>query len=84
MNNGQVPANIEIFTKNINIYPNPANDYFIIKAPQANFIEISDLLGKKYLSLSDPKGQIRIQTSSWSNGVYIVRVDDVVNKVIIQ
>jgi hypothetical protein len=68
----------------VNVYPNPASDYLIVETDFAKNISVFDFNGKKVLSMKDVSNGIRIQTSSWSNGLYLIQTNDRVFKVIIQ
>ncbi|MGC6428264.1 MAG: CotH kinase family protein [Flavobacteriales bacterium] len=83
-NNGQLPATVNIYDSNVSIYPNPASDYFIVDFDNAKNLEVVNLLGKSYFKTSNIKPNTIISTSSWPSGIYLIRVDDVVKKLIIQ
>lgn len=63
--------------KNISLYPNPASDYVKIYIPsfinEVTNIEVFDILGKMQISKKNiVKGENIINTSTLSNGIYIV------------
>lgn len=59
------------------LYPNPAKEWVNLNnLPQGSFIEIFDLSGKMIFNKKDSTGNIRINTSSFTNGVYIIKVQD--------
>ena len=82
-NNGQHSVDIEQWTNSVKVFPNPANDFLTIEANAQN-IEITDVLGKKYLNLSNVRNSARVNTSSWPSGLYIINLDGQTEKVIIQ
>jgi hypothetical protein len=82
-NNGQHSVEIEQWTNSVKVFPNPANNFITIEA-SANTIEISDVLGKKYLTISNIRNSVRVNTSSWPSGLYIINIDGQTEKVIIQ
>ncbi|MDR1591329.1 MAG: T9SS type A sorting domain-containing protein [Prevotellaceae bacterium] len=65
----------DIVTDNrINVYPNPFAEYIIINNTTDNGVAvICDLHGKTVLTTTITKGNNRIDTSSLSRGVYILR-----------
>lgn len=59
------------------IYPNPAKDWVNLDhLPQGSSIDLFDLSGKVIFNKKNNTGKIRINTSSFSNGVYIIKVQD--------
>jgi hypothetical protein len=76
-------VDIEQWTNSVKVFPNPANDFLTIEANAQN-IEITDVLGKKYLNLSNVRNSARVNTSSWPSGLYIINLDGQTEKVIIQ
>ena len=68
----------------VKVYPNPASNYLIIDIDYADNIKVFDLYGKQVLSLSKVSNGVRVQTSNWENGLYLVQVNDQVFKVIVQ
>ncbi len=60
--------------ENINIYPNPANDYIYVIADANASYKISNITGKIILS-GNLDGDKKISTSELSKGVYFIKVD---------
>lgn len=62
--------------RNFEIYPNPVNDYLIIEQPGLGLrnIEIVDLNGKVIISSVSSEPKTRIETSSLTTGLYIVKI----------
>ena len=59
------------------IYPNPANEYFILTSTIANGkISISDMNGRVVLDQVTVGTSIKINTSTFTNGVYFVEFSD--------
>jgi hypothetical protein len=60
------------------IYPNPASEEFFIKLNSFNLynIEIIDVLGRLLISKESVKGLIAIKTAEFSNGTYLIRIQD--------
>ncbi len=70
-----------ILTEKINIYPNPAKNYIIIKLPviemDKNYnIEIYNYLGQQIqnFSLTNQDHETYINTSLWNDGIYFIRI----------
>jgi hypothetical protein len=80
------PTNLsnEDFTNGlIKIYPNPVENYFMILALEENLqIEIFDVLGKKIHSKKTNSLETRIETNDFSEGVYLVKIQDNKNQLI--
>jgi hypothetical protein len=82
-NNGQQPVAIQQWTNSVKVFPNPAKNFITIEANAKN-IEVTDVLGKKYLNLSNVRNSARVNTSTWPCGLYIINVDGYTEKIIIQ
>lgn len=82
-NNGFHTTEINEWNKPFKIFPNPAKDFFTIEA-NAKQIAINDLLGKNYLNISNVSSSVRINTSSWPKGLYLINIDGNTQKIIIQ
>ena len=73
----------------VQLYPNPTNDYFNIELVNSNqfidSISIYDIHGKKLLSINDVNNQItQISTRKFSNGIYFVELKNVTGGKIIK
>lgn len=82
-NNGQHSVDIQQWTNSVKVFPNPANHFITIEA-NAQSIEVTDVLGKRYLNLSNVSNSARVNTSTWPSGLYIINIDGQTEKVIIQ
>lgn len=56
------------------IYPNPAKDNLTVESDEADFMEIYNVLGSKVFSSDMKGGNIRVNLSDFSEGVYFVRL----------
>ena len=67
-----------------NILPNPATDWISIKIdfPQNNYIELSDINGKILLSQIITKKETTIDLRDLSNGTYLIKIDQSVERFI--
>lgn len=58
-----------------NLYPNPAKDFFYVDhLPKETIISITDMSGRKLFSQKYNEEKIKINTSTFSEGIYIVQV----------
>ena len=76
-------TNTANYESNINIYPNPANEYITIDFGNLDNVEgwnikIINILGQEVLS--QPMDNDKINVSELSKGVYIIRISDGVNQ----
>lgn len=68
-------ASLEEFSNNFSVYPNPATDQVTIEGEQPiDNIQIIDLNGRIVYSNKSNDNAININTTLWSKGVYVVRV----------
>jgi len=63
--------------KNVSIYPNPVHDYFVVDfdGNKELRLEVYNSIGEKIYQKTVANG-IVINTSSWSSGVYFVKIGD--------
>lgn len=58
-----------------NLYPNPAKDFFYLDhLPKETTISITDMSGRKLFSQKYHEEKVRINTSEFTNGIYMVQV----------
>lgn len=73
-------------TKNnlLKVYPNPAKDHVVISniSKGAN-ISVYDLSGKILFQTKSPGNSLNINTSSYKNGIYLVKVGENTTKIIV-
>ncbi|MBP6455704.1 MAG: CotH kinase family protein [Chitinophagaceae bacterium] len=83
--NNNYPLEVKIQPKNINwkLYPNPAENEFIIETEKKQPLIIYDILGKKQLTTIVDK-KININTSQWQQGIYFVKCGNEVKKLVVQ
>jgi len=70
---------IQISSNEFNIYPNPATDEFTIQSSKfkvGDVINVLDVMGRMVYQtkISTANTSIKIQTSSWMNGIYLVQI----------
>ena len=70
----------------IRVYPNPAEDFFMVEimnqSSEVN-VDVYDLLGKSMLS-SKMNHSLSVPTADWPSGLYMVRVGNTVQKVMVR
>jgi len=68
----------------IKIHPNPAQNYIVIQVSKLKImnIEVLDMTGKVLINISDYSNQSRVDISNLQNGIYFVRIGNVINKFI--
>ena len=62
----------EVVMADLSVYPNPVVNYVQVKGVEVKHLEVLDLAGRRLLSVADAD---RIDVSSLSNGVYMLRID---------
>ncbi len=77
-----LPTEELISNYNLNLYPNPAQDMIVIEwdysmHPQ---FEVFDILGRPVTQFQATGGRKYLDTSTWSEGIYFIRIDNVVTK----
>ncbi len=60
--------------ENFSIYPNPAEDYFIIELGVDATIKLFDLTGREILYRKAERGSINLNVRGLSKGIYIVKI----------
>lgn len=68
--------NENTFEKNINIFPNPTNDYIHIKGANGTQISIYNILGEKVKEISNTSATMNISMADLSKGTYVIRITD--------
>jgi cyanophycinase-like exopeptidase len=62
-------------TESVQMFPIPFRDHLTIKTNESSQIKIYDLQGREIIS-STSESEFNIKTSSWSEGIYIVKIDN--------
>ena len=63
----------ENILNNVNIYPNPAEDFIMINSENVEFAEVIDIYGR-VITASEINGETRIDMSNFADGIYYVRL----------
>ena len=69
---------------NFSIYPNPAISKLTIESSEIGIIKIKNLLGKTIYKVRKNNYQHEINTSNLANGIYILQLNGMSSKVLIQ
>lgn len=65
-------VNLQLLSKeNIYCYPNPFNNYLEV-GNLSEDLQIQDICGREIYYLRQPRGQIKINTEKWPDGLYLV------------
>lgn len=70
--------------KGIDVYPNPANNYIIVKGDDIQNVEIFDMMGRKLISRDVEETSLMINIGTLKSGIYVIRCVDADNSVTIQ
>ena len=65
-----------VSTEAVNVYPNPAHDYFTVSLPPNTdaVMDIMDMSGRSVISGKNIKGQEKISVQTLQPGIYTIRV----------
>jgi len=67
----------EAVEQNLNLYPNPANNVFVVEAKEMGnaAVVVTDMQGKVVFNGNMNAGALSMNVADWSNGVYMVSVN---------
>lgn len=80
----------EVFGQNINVYPNPANNFLAISGlgNMPSTISITDVLGREVIRLNTVNDVQTVDVSTFDRGVYLVKISQngqtVIRKIIVE
>ena len=60
----------------IMLYPNPASDYVTLSGEKLGTVRVYNALGQKMEELEANGSELRINTMSYENGIYVVKTDE--------
>jgi len=80
----QVSGISDIKTIDFKLYPNPATDFIEVELPYATALQIFDLNGKLVLSKDLKKGTNHLSINNLNSGIYMVKVENTVKKLIVE
>jgi len=70
--------------KNFSIYPNPASSKITIESSEIGIVKIINLLGEKIYKARKSSYLTKINTSQFAKGIYILQLNGMTSKVLIQ
>ena len=68
-------TSVEDNTAAFSIYPNPANDHVLLKGEIQGLVTIYNALGQQVAELMNEGQELRIPTTGYENGIYVVKVN---------
>ena len=60
----------------VTLYPNPANDFVTLKGENLGTIRVYNALGQKVDEFEANKNELRISTTGYENGLYVVKAGE--------
>lgn len=66
--------------ENINVRPNPAQDYFFIEGQNIVSVEVFNAIGQNVEKLEVRSNNVKINTSKYNEGIYFVKILSLDNK----
>ena len=60
----------------INLFPNPANENVTLKGENLGMVHVFNVMGQKVEEFEANGSELRINTTSYENGVYFVKTDE--------
>ena len=69
---------------NFSVFPNPANNKITIESNETGIIKIKNLLGKTIYKARKSNYLLEINTSQFANGIYILQLNGMSTKLLIQ
>ena len=73
---------INIFSSELNIYPNPVKDILSIEGQNISNVEIIDINGKVIRTIKNIDSKITIDVSTLTQGIYFVKIGNQVRKLV--
>ncbi|MDL2262280.1 choice-of-anchor J domain-containing protein, partial [Bacteroidales bacterium OttesenSCG-928-I21] len=70
----QVSAEHETMGRNINVYPNPANDIINISAAEGANVKVLNITGQELINVNNAVENQKIDISNLQPGVYVIQV----------
>ncbi|MCL2073489.1 MAG: T9SS type A sorting domain-containing protein [Marinilabiliaceae bacterium] len=61
---------------NIEVYPNPANDYISIKGIENATIILNNMIGKQVIKLHNCNENSKIEIDNISKGIYLISIEE--------
>ena len=79
-----IGAAIHETISNLLIYPNPATDKLVVESNTKGIVYIKNLLGKIVYKTKKNSSSLNIDTSKFTSGIYILQLNEINTKILIQ
>ena len=70
------PLSVDENETSVTLYPNPANDFVTLKGESLGTVRVYNILGQKVDEFEANDSELRINTTSYENGVYVVKAGE--------
>ena len=70
------PWSVNDNTTSVNLFPNPANESVTLKGENLGMVRVFNVLGQKVDEFEANCNELRINTTSYENGVYVVKAGE--------
>jgi thiol-disulfide isomerase/thioredoxin len=71
-------------SQSFSLYPNPANGFVTLKGENLSSVCVYNALGQKVEKFEANGSELRINTSHYENGIYIVKTDNTMLKLVVR
>lgn len=78
------PESTDENTTHFAVFPNPANDFVTLKGENLGTVQVFNTLGQKVDEFEANGSELRINTTGYENGVYVVRMGEKMMKFIVK
>ena len=70
------PLSVDENEASVTLFPNPANDFVTLKGENLGTVRVYNVLGQKVDEFEANDSELRINTTSYENGVYVVKAGE--------
>ena len=70
------PLSVDENEASVTLFPNPANDFVTLKGESLGTVRVYNVLGQKVDEFEANDSELRINTTSYENGVYVVKAGE--------
>ena len=67
---------VEENAASISLFPNPANESVTLKGENLGIVRVFNVLGQKVDEFEANGSEVRINTTSYENGIYVVKANE--------
>ena len=79
-----INSTYNIMPDKILVYPNPATDKLVVESNDNGIIYIKNLLGKVVYKTRKNSNNLKVNTSKFASGIYILQLNEISTKIVIQ